>query len=56
MLSRQAARAEARRLSKLWVGTRLRGPRQSRKILASQIANANWRALKNASAIPIEIR
>ena len=45
-MTRQMARAEARRLSKLWVSTRLRGPKKLRQQLVSQITSANWKAIK----------
>jgi hypothetical protein len=51
--SRQVARAEARRLSKLWVSTRLRGPRDSRKTLAANIFKSNWKTLLH-EADPIQ--
>jgi hypothetical protein len=45
-MTRQAARAEARKLSKLWVSTRLRGPKKLRQELVSQLTSANWKAIK----------
>jgi hypothetical protein len=49
-MTRQQARYEARKLSKLWVGTRLRGPRIIRQKLVTQLVDANWKAIQCRSA------
>jgi hypothetical protein len=49
-MTRQEARAAARKLSRNWTDSRLGGSRAKRKELAKQIAKRNWRALLSASS------